>query len=53
MAEVLNPANTEAPHKQQPKATSGGINIEFWLCSHFQPSAAPRPNAAVAAHSCR
>ena len=28
MAEVLNPANTEAPHKQQPKATSGGINIE-------------------------
>lgn len=28
MADVLNPANTEAPHKQQPKATSGGINIE-------------------------
>jgi len=28
MAEVLNPANTEAPHKQQPKATSGGINID-------------------------
>jgi hypothetical protein len=26
---------------------------QFWLCLHFQPSAAPRPNAAVAAHSCR
>jgi hypothetical protein len=29
------------------------LSTPILVVLHFQPSAAPRPNAAVAAHSCR